>query len=159
LLAFLVFVSYFYGERCVFGQTDQIAAKLQEAKSAVGQAFKAVLDAEKAGGNVTQLLTKLDKAGDILADAQNALNSGSTANIASNLENGLQIANQVNSEAINLRNVSILHSQNNFWLTLTFSTVGVILFIISLLLVWRRFKRSNTNKLFSKKPEAVENGR
>ena len=76
-----------------------------------------------------------------MADAQNALNSGNTANITSNLENARQIANQVNDDALNLRNVSLVKSQNSLWLTLTFSIVGAIVFSISLFIVWRRFKR------------------
>jgi CHASE3 domain sensor protein len=147
LFVFLVFGSFFYGERCVFAQTNQNALKLQEANTAVEKAFNSVLDAEKAGGNVTQLLIKLNAVGIILADVQNTLNSGNTANFTSNLEHVRQIANQVNNEAIRLRNDSVVESQNIFWLTLSFSTIGVISFSISLLLVWRRFKRSYTKKL------------
>ena len=94
----------------------------------LGQAFNAVLEAEKAGGNVTQLLAKLNTAGTILADAQNVLNSGNTANITSNVENAVQIANQVNDDALNLRNDSLIKSQNSLWLTLTFSVVGAVVF-------------------------------
>lgn len=148
----------FNSERCVFAQTDQIASKLQEANTAVGQAFNAVLDAEKAGGNVTQLLTKLNTAGTILADAQNALNSVNTANITSNLENARQIANQVNDDALILRNVSLVGSQNSFLLTLSFSILGSVAFGFSLLIVWRRFKRVFIKKLLCTKPEVVENG-
>jgi len=145
------------GEHYVFAQTDQTASKLQAANSAVGQAFIAVLDAEKAGGNVTQLLAKLNTAGTILAKAQNAVNSESTANITSNVENAIQIANQVKNDALNLRNVSLVKSQNNLWLTYSFSIVGAAVFGISLLIVWRRFKRGFIKKLLGSKPEVVEN--
>ena len=78
-------------------QTDQTAVETAGSQySAVEQAFNAVLDAEKAGANVTQLLAKLNTAGELLADAQNALNSGNNvANITSKAENATQIAVQV----------------------------------------------------------------
>ena len=92
-----------------------------------------------------------------MADAQNALNSGNTENITSNIENVLQMANQINDDAINLRNVSLLQSQNSFSLTLIFSFVGAGVFVISLLFFWRRFKRAFIKKLLKTKPEVVEN--
>ena len=144
-------------ENYVFAQTDQAASKLQAANSAVGQAFNAVLDAEKAGGNVTQLLVKLNTAGELLANAQNIYNSGNPANVTSMAESVTQIAEQINSEAINLRNISVVESQNSFWLTLIFSIVGAVVFAVSLLYVWRRFRRSFMKKLLGLKPEVVEN--
>ena len=157
LLVFLVLGSSFNCERCVLAQTDQIPTNLQEANRAVSQAFNAVLEAEKAGGNVTELMLKLNTAGIILANAQNILNSGNTANITSNLENVLQMANQVNDDAINLRNVSLVDSKNSVWLTLIFSVAGAIALCILLLIVWRRFKRAFNKKLLNTKPEVVEN--
>jgi predicted PurR-regulated permease PerM len=152
----MIFFS-FNNERCVFAQPDQIASKLHQANTAVGQAFNAVLEAEKAGGNVTELLAKLNTAGDLLAGAQNALNSGNSANIASNLENVRLIANQISVDAVNLRNVSLVNSQNFLWLTLTFSVAGAVFFVFFLLAVWRRFKRGSIKKLLETKPEVVEN--
>ena len=123
----------------------------------LGQAFNAVLDAEKAGANVTELLSKLNTAGDLLAGAQNVLNSGNSVNITSNLENVRLIADQVNVDAVNLRNVSLVNSQNFHWLILTFSVMGAVVFVFFLLVVWRRFKRGSIRKLLETKPEVVEN--
>ncbi len=157
LFVFFAVSPYFYSAHYALAQTDQTASELQVAKIDLGQAFNAVLEAEKAGGNVTQLLAKLNIAGTILADAQNVLNSGNTVNITSNVENAVQIANQVNDDALNLRNVSLIRSQNSLWLTLTFSVVGAIVFEISLYFIWRRFQRSHMNKLLGMKPEVIEN--
>jgi hypothetical protein len=126
----------------VAAQTDTTASKLYAADNAVGQAFSSVLDAEKAGGNVTQLLVKLNSAGVLLAEAQNTYNSGNSANVTSIAENVQQIADQVNLEATNLRNVSLVESKNRFWLTLGFSVVGAVVFGLFLLFIWRRFKRA-----------------
>lgn len=139
------------GAHYVYAQTDQTASNLQAANSAVEQAFNTVLDAEKAGANVTQLILKLNTAGDLLAEAYNVYNSGNTANVTSLADNAFQIANQVNYDALNLRNVSLVKSQNSFWLTLAFSVAGAIVFSISLLFFWRRFKRSHVEKSFGMK--------
>ena len=157
LVIFLGLNYFFCNELYVFAQTDQTTSILQTANNSLGQAFNSVLDAEKAGGNVTQLLAKLNSAGNILADAQNALNSGNSENITSNVENVLQMANQINEDALNLRNVSLVESQNSLWLTLIFSFVGAGVFSLSLLFVWRRFKRVFIKKLLETKPEVVDN--
>ena len=156
-LVFLTFYSCLCSEHFVFGQTDQTSSKLQIASVAVEKAFNVVLDAEKAGGNVTQLLLKLNTAGVLLAAAQNAYNSGNTANVTLIAENVRQIADQVNGDAINLRNASFVESQNSFWLTLIFSIVGAGVFGLSVWFVWRRFKRTFIKKLLGAKPEVVEN--
>ncbi len=157
LFVFLALGYCLYNENYVFAQTDSTASTLQAANSAVGEAFNSVLEAEKVGGNVTQLLVRLNTAGTLLADAQNAYNSGNTANVTSLVENALQIANKVNADALNLRDVSLVESQNSFWLTLIFSVIGAIVFGGSLLFVWRRFKRYYTKKLLGSKPEVVDN--
>lgn len=144
-------------EHFVFAQTDQSATSLQAAESALGQAFNSVLDAEKAGGNVSQLLVKLNTAGALLAEAQNAYTSGKTSDVTSIAENVIQIADQVNGTAVSLRDVSLVNSQNSFSLTLIFSVFGAVAFSISLLFVWRRFKRAFIKKLLGSKPEVVEN--
>jgi hypothetical protein len=157
LLVFLVLGSSFNSERCVSGQTDQTTTSLQVAESALDQAFSSVLNAEKAGGNVTQLLAELNTAGEIVAEAENAYHSGNTAIVTSLANNASQIANQVNDESLNLRNVSLVDSQNSLWLTLIFSVIGAVVFGLSLLFVWRRFKSVFTKKLLGTKPEVVDN--
>lgn len=158
ILVFFLGINYcFNSEINVLAQTDQANSELQTANKALDQAFNAVLEVEKAGGNVTLLLAKLNNVGNILADAQNALNSGNPANITSKLENAFQMANQISVEALNLRNVSLVESQNSLWLTLIFSVVGAVAFGISLLIVWQRFKRAFIKKLLEAKPEVVEN--
>ena len=158
LFGFLAFSSCFYGNFCVLAQTDQTASKLQAANTAVDQAFSVVLDAEKAGANVTQLLAKLNTAGELLADAQNTYNSGNNAaNVISMAEHAIQIAQQVNVDALNLRNNAQFESQNKIQNTVIFSVVGAIVFVILLFLIWRRFRRAHLIKVFGMRPEVVEN--
>ncbi len=154
LFVFLVLGSSFNEGLCVFAQTNQ-DSKLRAANNAVNQAFNAVLKAEEAGGNVTGLMSKLMTAGTILANAQNILNSENTANVSSKLETVIQVANQVNDAALNLRNASLVNSQNSLWLTLIFSAACAVVFGISLLIVWSRVKRSFKKKLLYTKPEVI----
>ena len=67
---------YFNSENYVFAQIDKTTTKLQEANNAVGQAFNAILDAEKAGANITLLMNQLNNAVNILAQAENSKRAG-----------------------------------------------------------------------------------
>ncbi len=54
---------------------DSAASALADAESAVGSSYQAVLEAGDAGADVTSLLSQLNYAADLLAQAQIALNS------------------------------------------------------------------------------------
>jgi hypothetical protein len=88
----LAFGSCLYSEHYVFAQTDQTASKLQAANAAVEQAFNAVLDAEKAGANVTDLLAQLNVAAGIYAEAENSYRTGDSNTAAAQADSVLPIA-------------------------------------------------------------------
>ena len=132
-------------------------ASIQTADDSINQAFTNVLAAEKAGGNVTQLLARLNDAGTLLAEANNTYQTGNLDNVTSEADNARLIANQVSSDAIGIRNSSIIQSQNNLILTVVFSVISSVTFIVVMFLIWRRFKRGFTRKLLASKPTVVEN--
>jgi hypothetical protein len=131
------------------------AASIEAANSSINQAYKNVLAAEKAGGDVTKLLTKLNNAGELLAEAENAYKSGNLANAVSNAENARILADQVNSDAVNLRNDSVAIFKTSFISSAIFSIVGAVVLSVVLLFVWRSFKSSFIKKFHSMKPEEM----
>ncbi len=134
------------------------SASIQAADSAINQAFKNVLAAEKTGGNVTQLLTNLNNAVELLSEANNAYQSGDTNGVSSNADNARSIANQVNSDALTLQNVSISQSHNRFLFTIIFSIASPLIYVVIFLVGWRRFKRGYNKRLLALKPKVVNNG-
>ncbi len=139
------------------GQTDQSTSKLQAANTAVNQAFNAVLDAEKVGANVTDLLTRINTAQGILAQAENSYRSGDTNTAATQANTVLLIAHQVTTAAQNAKQEAIMSNQNNYWFTIAFSVVGMIMFLEVLVLFWLWFKRRYIKNLSEAKPELVSN--
>jgi hypothetical protein len=157
LFVFLALGSGFYSDSYVFAQTDQTASKLQAANSAVGQAFIAVLDAEKAGANVTSLLTQLSDVADILAQAENSYRTGDFNKAAVQADSVIPIAHEVTISAHDVHKTALVSAQNAFWFTIAFTVVGSFVFVLVLSLVWRRFKRRYLKQLLDLKPEVVEN--
>ncbi len=151
LLAVLVVASF----NTLLVKANNENTSIELANSSINQAFISALDAEKAGANVTRLLLKLNKAGELLAEAENAYLSGNLTIVISKAESAILLAEEVNDDALRLRDVALVESQNNYWLTLVFSVVGAFAFSIALLIVWRQFKRARINNL-GYEPEVVE---
>ena len=154
MLSVLTIISSFYLP--IVKASDETPS-IQAADVSINQAFTNVLAAEKAGGNVAQLLTELNTAGALLAQAENAYQTGNLGNVTSAADSARLIANQVNSDAIGLRNSSITQSQNNTLLTVIFSVGAALLFVVLMVLVWRRFKRGFNRKFLALKPTVVKN--
>jgi hypothetical protein len=149
--------SCLYSGYYVFAQTDQTASKLQSANTAVERAFNIVLDAEKAGANVADLLAQLNVVAGVLAQAENSYRAGDFNKAAIQADSVLTIAQEVTTSAQVAKQTALVSSQNGFWLTIAFTVIGAFVFVLVLFLVWRRFKRGYMKKLLGLKPEVVEN--
>ena len=143
----LAFGSCIYSSHDVLAQTQQTASKLEAANIAVEQAFNAVLDAEKAGANVTSLVAQLNNAANILAQAENSNRTGDYNTAAARADSLLPIAHQVTTAAQNAKQAALTSGQNAFWFTIVFTVVGSIMFVLALFLVWLLFNRRYTNNL------------
>jgi hypothetical protein len=155
LFVFLAFGSCLLSRHYVFAQTDQAGLKLQAANAAVEQAFKAVLDAEKAGANVNDLLDQLNYVAGVLAKADISYRAGDFNKAAVQADNVLPILQKVTVSAQNSKQTSLVSSQNSFWFITVFTIIGVFAFVLVLFLVWRRLKRIYIKSLSEAKLEVI----
>jgi predicted PurR-regulated permease PerM len=149
----LAFGSCLYSEHYVFAQTDQTASKLQAANTSVEQAFNAVLAAEKAGANVTNLLNQLNGASDLLAQAENVYRIGDNNKAANDADAVLPIAQQVTAVAQTAQGSVSASIQAAVFPTVAFTVEGAVVFVLVLFLVWSWFKRRYIKSLSDAKPE------
>jgi CHASE3 domain sensor protein len=155
IFVFLVFGSYLLSGQHVFAQTDQTASKLQEANKAVDQAFSAVLDAEKAGANVTGQLAQLNVAEGDLAQAENSYRTGDFSTASAQADSVLPVAQNITTAAQEAKQTALVSGQNAFWSTIAFTIIGAFILVLVLFLVWRWFKRRYIDSLSETKPEVV----
>jgi hypothetical protein len=137
----------------VFAQNDQTSSKLQAANTAVERAFIAVLDAEKAGANVTVLLVQLNVAEGFLAQAENSYRTGYYSGATAQAGIVLSTAQQVTVAAQDAKQTAIASGQNAIWYTIVFTAIGIFDFVLALFMVWHWFKRRYINNLSQAKPE------
>ena len=134
---------------------NEASSSVEVADVAVRQAFNATLDAERAGANVSGLILRLNEAGDTLGEAENALRNGDSSGAEDNASLCISIAESVSSDAIVLKTSALVEAQTVFWNDLTFSVVGIEVFVIVLALVWAWFKRRYTKKMLGLKLEVA----
>jgi hypothetical protein len=157
-LAILLFCSVAVRlQSSVYGD-DDVAAKISEAESAVGQAFVAVLDAERAGANVSGLVVKLHEAGVFLAGANVAFRAGDYVNASLLAKQCLDFVDGVAADADVLKGQAESESQNRLFLTAALSSVGLSVLFVAGLFVWRFLKGRYVRRVLGMKPEKVVEG-
>ena len=134
---------------------DEASSSVGEADVAVRRAFDATLDAERAGANVSGLILRLNEAGDALREAENALRDGNSIEAAGKAGQCIGIAESVKGDADVLKASALDRAQTVFWASLTFSVVGIAVFVVVLALVWRWFKRGYVRRMLGMKPEVT----
>lgn len=130
---------------------------IDNAALTINQAFNNLLAVEKAGGNISQLLNRLNEAGLLLAKAENAYQNNNLTMVVDMAQTAREIAIEVNNETLNMRLESLIGTQDSLWLTILFSVVSAVIFTIVLIIIWRKFKRDFISKLLDMKPEVIGN--
>jgi hypothetical protein len=137
--------------------SDEASSAIGEADNALRMAFEAVLEAERAGVNVSDLIVKLDEASGLLAEAENAYRVGNFSEAISKADKCSMLADGVVGEALSLKSSALADAQKAVLQTLTFSWVGDAAFLTVLFFVWGWFKRAYAEKLMRMKPEVASN--
>jgi hypothetical protein len=135
---------------------DGASSSVGEADVAVRRAFNATLDAERAGANVSGLILRLNEAGTILGEAEIALRGGDSSEAAGKAVQCVEIAESVKGDADVLKASALDGARTVFWASLAFSVVGIAVFVVVLMLVWRWFKRGYVRRMLGMKPEVAD---
>jgi len=154
-LLFLI-VGVFFVSDLVSAQTDKVDSELQAANDSVNHAFTAVLDAEKAGANVTSLLNQLNGATGLLSEAENAYRSGDSNTALNDATTVVLVAQQVMATAQSTKNGASALAQSAFWSTSVLTVLWAIMLIVVLFLVWRWFRQRYIRNLSSARSEVIE---
>lgn len=129
--------------------------KIDTAETSIREAFKVVMEAEKAGANVTRLLSDLQYAGNLLEEAENHYQNGDINQSTTIANEVILEAGEIAGEAASLESSVIVDSLNIFWVTFAFSMVGGLVFVLVLILVWFWFKARYMKRLLKAKPEVI----
>jgi len=133
---------------------EEASVAVTDADTALRGAFRAVLDAESAGANVSGLMGRMNEAGVALTGARVALAAGNYSDAFSRAGECRALANGVLSDAGVLKNDAAAQA-SRWWVTVLLGVTGSVVFVVVLFLVWRRFKRYYSDKLLGSRPEVA----
>jgi len=134
---------------------EETSSAIGEADNALRRAFEAVLEAERAGVNISDLIVKLDEAGGLLAEAEIELRGGNSSGAVSKVHTCFVMTESIIEEASSIKASALAERQEALWQTMLFSLTGSASFIVLLLIVWIRLKLRYFEKLSKMKPEVA----
>lgn len=131
---------------------------IQIAEQSLSSAFENVLESERVGSNVSVLIFRLDEAAELLEKAKSSLLKGELNNVDVLTQYSVEIASEVEDEAIRLKGLMVAHQASIFNVSLVLSVVGVPGFLFLMFRLWRWFKKYYTKRILSLRPEVTEIG-
>jgi hypothetical protein len=134
---------------------DVVALEVAEAERALVLAYNAVLEAEEAGANVTSLLTRLSAAGEFLSEAYVFVHLGNFEGAARLAGFCVEVADDVEVEAILLREEAARIERADVFTKVFGSAVGVVIVVVGGFLLWSLYKRRYLEKVLDSRPEVV----
>ena len=137
-------------------ESDEALGAIDKANIAVASAFKAVLEAEEAGANVSGLLNELNLGVDALAKADMLYRAGDFDEAIHFADLCYDSVVNVTAKADSLRGSAEVEGRRRFYLTFAASTFGVCCVIFGGLFAWRLFKRRYFQRVSRMKPEVVK---
>lgn len=133
---------------------DDAVLRVGEAEGALRGAFVAVVGAEGVGANVSGLLVRLNVAGGLFSSAEVALEDGNYSLAVEWASDCVGLADGVLGDAGVLK-ADAVAGAGGWWVTVSISAVGSVVFVGVLLLVWRLFRRFYGERFLKSRPEVA----
>jgi hypothetical protein len=119
---------------------NEAAEKIGEAENALNSAYEAVLETEKAGANITDLLSNLTEAAELLSKAKLALVTNESAAVEFAIQSQTK-SNGFLAEADVLKAAATQQRYWDFVVNVVGSIVGAVAVICGSFVVWTVLKR------------------
>jgi len=148
LLIVLAFsASIFLPETFASNPEDTAATSIERGENALFSAYQAVLEVEQVGANVSGLLTQLNEAGELLAEAHIAYRLRDFDEAIRFADLCYDVGESVKSKADELRVEAYGSRTMGLWLTMSGSLVGMVAVVFGSFWGWRVFKRRYYERL------------
>ena len=137
--------------------SDEALTAIDRADSAIVLAYRAVLEAEGAGANVSGLLEELNFGAEALATANMLYRVGNFDGAVNFADLCYDSVVDVAAKADEAVRLAEFEGKNQLYLTSAASTLGVCSVVLGGVFGWRVFKRRYFRRVLETKPEVVSN--
>ena len=153
---FLVFSLCILVSSAFGAESDEALGAIDRANTAVASAYRAVLEAEEAGANVSGLLNDLNLGVYALVKADMLYRAGDFDEAIRFADLCYDSVVDVAAEADWLRVSAEVEGKRRFYFTFAASTFGVCGIIFGGLFAWRLFKKRYLQRVSKMRPEVVK---
>ncbi|MEM2105889.1 MAG: hypothetical protein QXV21_05420 [Candidatus Bathyarchaeia archaeon] len=155
LFVLFVLFSWFVNTCFAVGQAEADLA-LEEAEKDLSSAYVSVAEADGAGANVSELLVRLELAGTLLAEANNAYRVGDYERAYSLAVNCSDAVNGVVSDALSLKSEAEEAYNQGLFFNACVSSVGLSLLFVLSLFGWMFLRKKYFRRILEMKPEVED---
>lgn len=141
---------------CAAASEAEAETKIEEVEGALTSAFVAVLSAERSGADVSDLLIKLDSAGEFLAEARMCYRNGDFEGAVYYANVSVQMVLGLVEEAERSEASALDEFNERLFETAAVSSVAVSVIISGCFVGWGLFKRRYFRRVLEMKPEVLE---
>ena len=142
LMTIFVFANMVFVSPILANNNEETASlAIADAEETIISTYGAVLEAEQAGGNVTDLFARLNEAGEFLAAANVSYRNGDFDNAIYFANLSKNIGEEVKNEAFELKGSAWNEGVQRMMFTMLGSFSGIILVILGSLWIWRFLNR------------------
>jgi hypothetical protein len=131
----------------------EAVSEISRAKDSLKSAYLSVLDAERAGGDISELVARLNTALEYFSEAERAFGSGEYDSAVLLAEKVAEASNGILEEAVRLRGAAELQGEISFRNQLILSSGVVCSTVLFGFLGWRRFKDYYVRRMMGMRPE------
>lgn len=135
---------------------NEAASTVGDAENVVVLGYKAALEAEEAGADVSALLAQLNVAAEYLSLAKSSLRRGDFESATGNASLCIEAAEGIAGDAEALRDSALRERFEYYPRVISASMIGIIVAISVSFLSWMAFKERYLRRLSKMKPEAIE---
>lgn len=137
---------------------SDVFLETERADTAVFSAYEAILDAERAGANITILINKLNDACQYQTIANSSLSWGYFHGALGNSTLAWESIDSVEQEASELTEIALVEADRRLWISIAGSSGAITLILILLYFGWKHHKRSLLRRGFDVETMDEENG-
>ena len=151
----LIIILPVYGFALCESDVESSRSVIELAEDSLKYAYLSVLEAERAGGDVSELVARLNAALEYMSGAERAFGSGEYDSAVILAGRVVEASDVIMDDAVGLRGVAELQGEISFRNRLVLS-FGVVCFTVVFgFLGWRRFKGYYVGRMMGLRPEVV----
>ena len=153
MLFIITFLLFFPGVPQVLGYEAEAVSRISQAEDSIKAAYLSVLEAERAGGDVSELVVRLNDVLGYFSGAERALEAGEYDPAVFLAEKVIEGSNVVLSDGTRLRSSAELHGEIVFRNQVVLSFLVVCFTVMFGFLGWGFFKGYYVRRLMGLRPE------